>query len=778
MKEHTSTHTQGDHGNTKMDITSFVHHSRDKAFLLGDYSTYRTQLSRQLLSLRRKLGRTTPKNQKFASKAAITAQDVGKSPDFVRLQLLTAERAWAHAMAMKNAHAEGKGEAAVTGSTRKHILSRLQKALRYANELVAVVEQQEESKASDRDVLESTAYARTLWGAYEFEKQVPHRHEDIKEQKEAWKICLVAFSEAHVIYTALLQSTRNEIYKEALAGTIDPSIRYAAYQSRLPRSVAIYTVAKQHFRRSETALVALVQAEDPDALADEKSITKKPNKEGDITDVPITITWRGRVAPISDAAVGQTLAATSTEAAKLQTNFNETLKDPKPYTIKQLAAAYDPALTAAQDTVDAVRRGIADLSKEGLAESDPRMQDLRVTDLAVNYELISWRVGRNRVLISSPPSSSSTSSTSEDGTAQSLNGETYTLDDGMNFSLLPAAPPRRKYTKAKPATSNSTSTTTPPLPPPPAQNASNPTSRKQTQESSPHALSRLQTRTALYDSTLQSLAHLSTLRGAARSPGFPAILEAYTSYFSALRLINIAQSHKLVGNQKEALALFAAARERVGAIDAEVVEGEKQMDGQPPRLEVGMGQLEALKQHVNLLTQRQHGLVALQQIIPPLSSHVPKPAPPTTPTTKDAEPNAQNQQTPAPKPTKTPADPSPTKPLIDDLQTYPASGVVSLTNLVEYPPRIQPVPVKPIFLDLAWNYIRYPGMTRGGLDDDDYDDDDEEIRPRMKGKDGAGVGDGEGAGDAGSGKGKEKEKEKEKEEGTGKRRGWFGFGGR
>ena len=34
---------------------------------------------------------------------------------------------------------------------------------------------------------------------------------------------------------------------------------------------------------------------------------------------------------------------------------------------------------------------------------------------------------------------------------------------------------------------------------------------------------------------------------------------------------------------------------------------------------------------------------------------------------------------------------------------------VDLTNLVQYPPKIQPVPVKPLFLDVAWNYIDYPG---------------------------------------------------------------------
>ena len=46
-------------------------------------------------------------------------------------------------------------------------------------------------------------------------------------------------------------------------------------------------------------------------------------------------------------------------------------------------------------------------------------------------------------------------------------------------------------------------------------------------------------------------------------------------------------------------------------------------------------------------------------------------------------------------------------PWIERLDEYPAGGV-DLTNLVAYPPRLRPVPVKPIFLDVAFNYINYP----------------------------------------------------------------------
>jgi signal recognition particle subunit SRP68 len=55
---------------------------------------------------------------------------------------------------------------------------------------------------------------------------------------------------------------------------------------------------------------------------------------------------------------------------------------------------------------------------------------------------------------------------------------------------------------------------------------------------------------------------------------------------------------------------------------------------------------------------------------------------------------------------------------------------VDLSNLVPFPPKMRPIPVKPLFLDVAYNYIQYP----------------------------------------------REQTDKVEAEGTGTRRGWFGFG--
>ncbi len=66
-----------------MDITAFIVSRRDQALLLGDYNSYRAQLSRRLLTVRKKLGRTTAKGKKYSGGAPITATDISKNHECV-----------------------------------------------------------------------------------------------------------------------------------------------------------------------------------------------------------------------------------------------------------------------------------------------------------------------------------------------------------------------------------------------------------------------------------------------------------------------------------------------------------------------------------------------------------------------------------------------------------------------------------------------------------------------------------------------------------------------
>lgn len=51
-----------------------------------------------------------------------------------------------------------------------------------------------------------------------------------------------------------------------------------------------------------------------------------------------------------------------------------------------------------------------------------------------------------------------------------------------------------------------------------------------------------------------------------------------------------------------------------------------------------------------------------------------------------------------------------TTPLVQRLSEYPADRV-DLENLVNYPPKVEAIPVKPLFFDVAWNYVGYPGKA-------------------------------------------------------------------
>jgi len=59
-----------------------------------------------------------------------------------------------------------------------------------------------------------------------------------------------------------------------------------------------------------------------------------------------------------------------------------------------------------------------------------------------------------------------------------------------------------------------------------------------------------------------------------------------------------------------------------------------------------------------------------------------------------------------------------------------------LQNLVTYPPKLEPVPVKPLFFDAAWNYIDYPGrevqLVENGGKVEEQDDSREQTAEQKK----------------------------------------------
>lgn len=260
--------------------------------------------------------------------------------------------------------------ASATGALRSQIVSRFHKAQKYAFELCALLESSE-SNASDSGLLEATAYAYGLRGLESFEKK-------------QWASSLRAFAVSRTIYSALLASSKNEVYQEQLVGTVDPGIRYSAYQLQLPRSMDIGAISRQYFPREEAArAVEAIERLDPQALAEQTDV--EAVEAGSVR----SVTWRGRTAPVEEADLSIALH----EAQSAEASYNS-------HGHRGSTDAFDAVLLAWQDAVDATRKAIDERHAEGMSTAEQKMQNLQLTWTVVNYAVICWRVGRNRVMIS------------------------------------------------------------------------------------------------------------------------------------------------------------------------------------------------------------------------------------------------------------------------------------------------------------------------------------------------------------------------------------------
>jgi signal recognition particle subunit SRP68 len=169
-------------------------------------------------------------------------------------------------MHLKSIHSEDNQGNGITGTTRSHIISRFNKAARIAQKLSDILQHRDASKSTDQDLLQMEAYRASLSAAEHFEKQAEGRVNT--DNADRWNTCLREYSTARIIYATLLAYDNKDLYREVLASAIDPAIRYAAYQARLPRSIPVSTVALRYFPKDKSALVNLLQQLDPNALSE------------------------------------------------------------------------------------------------------------------------------------------------------------------------------------------------------------------------------------------------------------------------------------------------------------------------------------------------------------------------------------------------------------------------------------------------------------------------------------------------------------------------------
>ncbi|TGO63302.1 hypothetical protein BOTNAR_0102g00040 [Botryotinia narcissicola] len=570
-----------------MDITKFIVERRLKIQIDSSYKHYQPEITRQIQTLRKNLDIATKRRSKYSSKA-ITVEDISRNHEFIHYHLLLAERCYANAMMMKEMHMVGKK--GLTGPTRSHIDSRLHKGVKYAKHLCRLLSDKSTTNANDADILEARVYAASLAGVRYFEK-------------ESWESCVKSYTEVWIIYTALSKVTKADIFKDLLTDPVDPSIRYAAYKMGLPRTLAISAIVRKNFPSEDQELTRQLGKLDPDSLKDEATISEVESLESDVAIK--TVVWRSR-----------TVAATP----KLSNALSSSSR-------KDTGLAYDDVLMASQEAVDATKHAIDELASEGVEQSDKRMQSLFVTRTRNIYEMISWRVGRNRAMLGK--------------------------GDGLYVD-----PPRQLYRKKA--------------------------SRMIPREvGTSRQVAPMRANVVLYDGILKDIESIRELHGVTSDSELMEELDAKYSYFQALKCLLLARAHAIVPNSenlRNSLALLNRAVEKCTVAHSKL---SSSMDtttaDSPPNLTVTSSQTESLLAYLHCELQRYRALVEIYEF----TSATPQPA------------NENVRQAP----------------LVESLHEYPADGVVDLKNLVNYPPRMEVVPVKPLFFDSALNYIDYPGRT-------------------------------------------------------------------
>ena len=150
-----------------------------------------------------------------------------------------------------------------------------------------------------------------------------------------------------------------------------------------------------------------------------------------------------------------------------------------------------------------------------------------------------------------------------------------------------------------------------------------------------------------------------------------------------LRCLNIARSHALLSYPRNTLALLFRALEKSTVSNKHLSSIMDTSDtASPPNMSISASESTFLQTILAGEVQRYRALVELLNL------------------SETAQKNEGTNH----------------QPLVERLNEYPAKDV-DLLNLVAYPPRLELVPVKPLFFDAAWNYIEYPGrMVEKGVE--------------------------------------------------------------
>uniref|UniRef100_A0A670IFS6 Signal recognition particle subunit SRP68 n=1 Tax=Podarcis muralis TaxID=64176 RepID=A0A670IFS6_PODMU len=275
----------------------------------GDFQRYRGYCSRRLRRLRKTLNFKMGNRHKFTGKKV--TEELLSDNRYLLLILMDAERAWSYAMQLKQ-------EANTEPRKRFHLLSRLRKAVKHAEELERLCES---NRVDAKTKLEAQAYTAYLTGMLRFERQ-------------EWKAAMEAFNKCKTIYEKLASAFTDEqaiLYNQRVE-EISPNIRYCAYN--IGDQSAISELMQMRLRSGGTEGLL---AEKLESL-----ITQTRAKQAATMS---EVEWRGRTVPVKiDKVRIFLLGMADTEAAIAQAEEEETKE-----------RLFESLLSECRDAIQAVR---------------------------------------------------------------------------------------------------------------------------------------------------------------------------------------------------------------------------------------------------------------------------------------------------------------------------------------------------------------------------------------------------------------------------------------
>ncbi|XP_026312572.1 signal recognition particle subunit SRP68 [Piliocolobus tephrosceles] len=318
----------------------------------GDFQRYRGYCSRRQRRLRKTLNFKMGNRHKFTGKKV--TEELLTDNRYLLLVLMDAERAWSYAMQLKQ-------EANTEPRKRFHLLSRLRKAVKHAEELERLCES---NRVDAKTKLEAQAYTAYLSGMLRFEHQ-------------EWKAAIEAFNKCKTIYEKLASAFTEEqavLYNQRVE-EISPNIRYCAYN--IGDQSAINELMQMRLRSGGTEGLL---AEKLEAL-----ITQTRAKQAATMS---EVEWRGRTVPVKiDKVRIFLLGLADNEAAIVQAESEETKE-----------RLFESMLSECRDAIQVVREELKPDQKQRdyiLEGESGKVSNLQYLHSYLTYIKLSTAIKRN-----------------------------------------------------------------------------------------------------------------------------------------------------------------------------------------------------------------------------------------------------------------------------------------------------------------------------------------------------------------------------------------------